>query len=273
MRPTAPRPILKSLDGSNPPLSTIQSFSFRTSRIIERNLPVCAQFGINVWTRSVLDRQGVARRITPLELLAGDPVQWKTVSKQIEALPREWGGHLLVDCDDPLAVHKFCSTLPISSLVLTLFVAVWNHRAQQQEEMIQVHQKSADLMIKFGEMLDSGRSGLIVLELDRRGNLDHIKLSGDALEDALDEFLSNYESIDAAQKYRLIDADMADDAFEFDLAKALKDRTILTYIAASRRDESDLWDGVLGLARTWNIRFTLPPSASASHEVPQRPLP
>ena len=24
----------------------------------------------------------------------------------------EWGGHLLVDCDDPLAVHKFCSTYP-----------------------------------------------------------------------------------------------------------------------------------------------------------------
>jgi len=24
----------------------------------------------------------------------------------------EWGGHVLVDCDDPLAVHKFCSTLP-----------------------------------------------------------------------------------------------------------------------------------------------------------------
>ena len=20
----------------------------------------------------------------------------------------EWGGHVLVDCDDPLAVHKFC---------------------------------------------------------------------------------------------------------------------------------------------------------------------
>ena len=24
----------------------------------------------------------------------------------------EWGGHMLVDCDDPLAIHKFCSTLP-----------------------------------------------------------------------------------------------------------------------------------------------------------------
>jgi len=24
----------------------------------------------------------------------------------------EWGGHLLVDCDDPLTVHKFCSAYP-----------------------------------------------------------------------------------------------------------------------------------------------------------------
>jgi muconolactone delta-isomerase len=24
----------------------------------------------------------------------------------------DWGGYMLVDCDDPLAVHKFCSTYP-----------------------------------------------------------------------------------------------------------------------------------------------------------------
>lgn len=24
----------------------------------------------------------------------------------------EWGGHVLVECDDPLAIHKFCSTFP-----------------------------------------------------------------------------------------------------------------------------------------------------------------
>ena len=25
----------------------------------------------------------------------------------------EWGGHMLVECDDPLTVHKFCSMLPL----------------------------------------------------------------------------------------------------------------------------------------------------------------
>lgn len=24
----------------------------------------------------------------------------------------DWGGYMLVDCDDPLTVHKFCSLLP-----------------------------------------------------------------------------------------------------------------------------------------------------------------
>jgi hypothetical protein len=24
----------------------------------------------------------------------------------------DWGGHMLVECDDPLALHKFCSMLP-----------------------------------------------------------------------------------------------------------------------------------------------------------------
>jgi len=24
----------------------------------------------------------------------------------------EWGGHMLMDCDDPLTIHKFCSMLP-----------------------------------------------------------------------------------------------------------------------------------------------------------------
>ena len=28
----------------------------------------------------------------------------------------DWGGYMLVECDDPLTVHKFCSTLPAFSM-------------------------------------------------------------------------------------------------------------------------------------------------------------
>ena len=145
----------------------------------------------------------------------------------------------------------------VATLVLTLVIAAWSHRAQQ-------HEKSADLMIKFDELLEAGGSGRVSRELDLRGNLDHTTLSGDELDDALDEFLSNYESIDDAQRYHLIDEDMAYDAFEYDLEKALKDRTILAYIAESRSraGEGDVWDGVLHLARAWKIPFTLPPAGA-----------
>jgi len=36
----------------------------------------------------------------------------------------EWGGHMLVDCDDPLAVHKFCSTLPAFEMQARPVIAV-----------------------------------------------------------------------------------------------------------------------------------------------------
>jgi len=36
----------------------------------------------------------------------------------------EWGGHLLVDCDDPLMVHKFCSMLPAFEMQARPVVAV-----------------------------------------------------------------------------------------------------------------------------------------------------
>jgi len=42
--------------------------------------------------------------------------QWKALANfKIEFFVirvGEWGGHMLVECDDPLTVHKFCSMLP-----------------------------------------------------------------------------------------------------------------------------------------------------------------
>jgi hypothetical protein len=36
----------------------------------------------------------------------------------------DWGGHLLVDCDDPLAGHKFCSMLPAFQMEARPVIAV-----------------------------------------------------------------------------------------------------------------------------------------------------
>ena len=37
----------------------------------------------------------------------------------------DWGGHLLVDCDDPLMVHKFCSMLPAFTMEARAVIPSW----------------------------------------------------------------------------------------------------------------------------------------------------
>jgi muconolactone delta-isomerase len=38
----------------------------------------------------------------------------------------DWGGYMLLDCDDPLAVHKFCSMLPAFEFQARPVVPVMN---------------------------------------------------------------------------------------------------------------------------------------------------
>jgi muconolactone delta-isomerase len=68
--------------------------------------------------------------ITWNERTQGSPVEYENAQKRIlevfgqwKAKPNfkieffvvrvgDWGGYLLVDCDDPLTVHQFCTMLP-----------------------------------------------------------------------------------------------------------------------------------------------------------------
>lgn len=36
----------------------------------------------------------------------------------------EWGGYMLVDCDDPLTIHRFCSTFPAFEFKVCPVIAV-----------------------------------------------------------------------------------------------------------------------------------------------------
>jgi hypothetical protein len=161
----------------------------------------------------------------------------------------------------------------ILTLVLTVVIAIWNHRAQvaeevtaskraSAEELIASRRESADLMLKFDEKLYSGESRRVMRGLDDHGNLDRIGISGEALDDAIDDSLDKYELLAAAYRNGLIDEDMGDDAFSYELEKGLNDGKIRDYIAASRSQESDLFDGVLELAQAWKLDF--PPIAPAA---------
>ena len=64
-------------------------------------------------------------------------------------------------------------------------------------------------------------------------------LTGDRTvsEDDIDDFLSKYELLDAVYRHNIIDQDMAEDAFSYELEKALKDERVIKYLRglATRR--------------------------------------
>jgi Protein of unknown function (DUF3303) len=81
----------------------------------------------------------------------GSPVEYENVQKRIlEVFSKweapenfnievfvvrvdEWGGHMLVDCDDPLAVHKVCSTFPAFTFKAEPVVPVMDAVRVEQE--------------------------------------------------------------------------------------------------------------------------------------------
>jgi len=146
------------------------------------------------------------------------------------------------------AIVNYTQTFAIvGTLLITLGVAFSTQREQRNRE-------SADLMLKFEDLLYSGRSAPVVKALEMDVGLDKAK---DVDDEAIDEFLGNYELLDAAYRHGLISADMAHDAFEADLETALKDGKVRRFITDARtEDGSDMYDGVLDLARTWKIPFT-----------------
>jgi hypothetical protein len=167
------------------------------------------------------------------------------------------------------AIVNYTQTIAIvATLLITLGVAISTQREQRNQE-------SADLMLKFEALLYSGRSAPVTKALEMDIALDQAK---DVDDEAIDEFLGNYELLDAAYRHGLINADMADDAFEADLASALKDPMVKSFITnAKAEDGSDMYDGVLELARVWKIPFTplssASPSGAGAVGSPSSPIP
>jgi len=142
----------------------------------------------------------------------------------------------------------------ILTLLVTLFFSVRNRSTQ-------VNQTSGDFMLPFDDRLSAGGSGRVGRALDSGTPLTGDK---DVSDDDIDDFLSDYELLAAAYRYDLINRDMAEDAFSYDLEKAMKDPRIKQQLADERREESDIYDGVLELARAWGISTDLTVAASPS---------
>jgi hypothetical protein len=165
------------------------------------------------------------------------------------------------------AIVNYAQTFAIvGTLLITLSVALSTQREQRNQE-------SADLMLRFDQRLYSGRSAPVIKALEMDVPLDK---ASEVDDEAIDEFLGNYELLDSAYRHRLIDEDMTYDAFEADLASALKDSKVRRFITNARtEDGSDMYDGVLDLARIWKIKFVpfpaADPTAARSFGAPPSP--
>ncbi|MGH7122950.1 MAG: DUF3303 domain-containing protein [Stellaceae bacterium] len=99
-------------------------------RLLDASRPVSAQ---SVAAKAdSLQQWGITMKymLSWFERPQGSPMEYENAQKRILEVFRqwkapanfkielfvirvgEWGGHMLLDCDDPLAVHKFCSMLP-----------------------------------------------------------------------------------------------------------------------------------------------------------------
>ena len=144
----------------------------------------------------------------------------------------------------------------IGTLAITVVFSTCNRRAQ-------VNTTSGDFMLRFDEKLNAGQSGMVAKALDNGSSLTSDQNISD---DDIDAFLSNYELLADVYRHDLINRDMAYDAFSYDLEKALKDPRVKQYLVKSRREEPDLFDGVLELSRAWGIKADLTVAATPTSQ-------
>ena len=129
-----------------------------------------------------------------------------------------------------------------TTLIITLALHRSDQRSQRLERQAEADQRSAEMMLKFADKLSSGPSAQIEMPLQLNGNLSKQKVS----DEQLDEFLGNYELLDDAYRYGLINEDMAYNAFSFDLDKAApagQAGTGVYYHVEARRDRGGRYDG------------------------------
>jgi hypothetical protein len=95
----------------------------------------------------------------------------------------------------------------IAALLITIGFSECNRRSQ-------ANQTSADFMLRFDDKLNAGGSGHVCMALSMgvpvRGN-------SNITDEDIDAFLSNYELLNAVYSRGMIDKEMANDAFSYDL--------------------------------------------------------
>jgi hypothetical protein len=136
------------------------------------------------------------------------------------------------------------SSIALLFSALSIFLTTQIFRHQQIKD-------SADLVLKFDDDLNKPKFVAITDSLDTDDiHAKILKSNGGVFtEEQVDDYLSQYETLAVLYKENLINKEMANQVFSYDIEKANQNLDIQQQIKDESKSDSDLWTGFLYLAK------------------------
>lgn len=136
------------------------------------------------------------------------------------------------------------SSIAVLISAVSIFLTVQIFRHQQTKD-------SADLVLRFDD--DLAKPKFVAIEDSLDTDDIHAKLlksnGGIFTEEQVDDYLSQYETLAILYKENLINREMANQIFSYNLEEAYQNLEIQQIIKDESKSDSDLWSGFIYLAK------------------------
>ena len=136
------------------------------------------------------------------------------------------------------------SSLAVLISAISIFLTIQVIRHQQTKD-------SADLVLRIDDNLGKDKFIALIDSLDTDDvNTKILQSSGGFFSELLvDDYLSQYEALDVLYKENLIDHEMANQMFSYDIENAYKNVDIQNMIKNENNSYNELWSGFIHLAK------------------------
>jgi hypothetical protein len=143
------------------------------------------------------------------------------------------------------ALDTALQVLQSIGIVAGLYFSYHALRASAETQRMQQAQVSADTMLEFSKLIDSGsgHDGKMMIAIYH--NLPLLKSHGGKFTtDDLDELLGDYQLLWEAYDAEVISFDMADDSFSDDVNKTIHNPEVEAYLSSVRREDNSFYSGL-----------------------------
>ena len=144
--------------------------------------------------------------------------------------------------------HAFGKYLSVFLSIFSLIIAITSVTISVRNSKSDEQRVSADFMLRFDGLLDSGASAKLLGALEEDQPI--FKGHGGQFSDLdVERLVGQFELLASACDHHLIDEDMAYDAFSYYVEKTFTNKEISTFLADIRKEEPDYYEGFDQLAK------------------------